>query len=260
MASAALHRRGGRARTSVSFDDVMPYAASTCLDCHSERAVPGSASSMSARATFAAGQRRDRRVGERRAVASGEPPVVGVGACGLHAVAERAEDGQSAVEQRASRRCRRCPGAQPHTTKIGLSVVFATSMRSRVNGFAERDDRAGDRDDDDVDLRVGDDRVEDLAAAGVGDRRAAAVDRVAHPEVRGDEPVVQLFCVSLARAGSGGPRRRAGRPCARRCRRRSRRRRRPARGPSSPTRALRSGGCGRAPPTPRGARRGRRRG
>jgi len=38
----------------VSFEDLMPYAASTCLDCHSESAVPGSASSINARATFAA--------------------------------------------------------------------------------------------------------------------------------------------------------------------------------------------------------------
>ena len=27
------------------------------------------------------------------------------------------------------------PGGAPHTTKIGFSVVFATSTRSRVNGF-----------------------------------------------------------------------------------------------------------------------------
>ena len=98
------------------------------------------------------------------------------------------------------------PGGEPHTTKIGLSVVFATSMRSRVNGSLNVDDRAGDRHDDDVDLRVGDDRVEDLAAARVGDRRPAAVDRVAHPQVRGDEPVVQDASGSPWRAAGGaGP-------------------------------------------------------
>ena len=72
--------------------------------------------------------------------------------------------------------------------------------------------------------------VEDLAAARVGDRRTAAVDRVRHAQVRRDQPVVQRLLRLLREIGEAqARRRRACRPCARRCRRRSRTRRRPAR-------------------------------
>ena len=60
-------------------------------------------------------------------------------------------------------------------TKIGLVAVFETSMISR-EGLAEEHDRASDRDDEDVDVLVGEDRVEDLAATRIRDRRAQSWD------------------------------------------------------------------------------------
>ena len=41
--------------TSSSFDDLMPYALSSCLLCHSDSASPDSRSASSVRAFFAAG-------------------------------------------------------------------------------------------------------------------------------------------------------------------------------------------------------------
>jgi hypothetical protein len=58
---------------------------------------------------------------------------------------------------------------EPHTTRMGLSVVAAAATRS-VARAADRLERPGDGADDHVDVRVGDDRVEDLAAALVGGR------------------------------------------------------------------------------------------
>ncbi len=84
---------------STSLDDLIPYALSTCLDCHSDRAVPGAADAMIFLARVGGRQRGDGRGGEGGAVLCREPPVVGVGLRPGDAVAEGAEHRESAVEQ-----------------------------------------------------------------------------------------------------------------------------------------------------------------
>ena len=139
----------------------------------------------------AAGRRFAGCVDERRAVARGERPVVGVALHRGDAVVEGAEHRQAAVEQTLVVRVvgagRRAPH---HVDGLGRGLRgFDDVARER---FAERHDRARDRDHEDVDVLVGEDHVEDLAAPRVGDRRTAAVDGIRHAQVRGNEPVVQL--------------------------------------------------------------------
>ena len=140
---------------------------------------------------FAAGSGVGRRVRERRAVARRERPVVGVALHGRDAVVERAEHRQAAVEQALVVRVVGSRRARPTPRRSASSVVFAPSMMSRVNGSLNVTTAPVIGIDEDVDVLVGEDHVEDLAAPRVGDRRAAAVDRVRDAQVRGDQPVVQ---------------------------------------------------------------------
>ena len=123
----------------------------------------------------------------------------------LHAVPERAEHRRAAVEHALV--VARVVGARraPHD-EDRLVGRLATSMRSRVNGSTDDTTAPVIGHDDDVDLRVGDDGVEDLAAPLVARRRPTAVDRVRHPQVRGISPSCSIFCVSFV---SGGRRRSA---------------------------------------------------
>ncbi len=135
-------------------------------------------------------RRLGRRVRERRPVARRELPVVDVGAHRLHAVRERAEHGEPAIEEAEVERVvgpgRRAPDDEDR-------LVGGLRHLDEVAGerLAEHLHRAGDRDDEQVDVRIGDDQIEDAPAAGVGDGRAAAVDGVRDAQVLGDQPVVQ---------------------------------------------------------------------
>ena len=94
---------------------------------------------------------------------------------------------------------------------------------------AHRRERAGDRADQHADGRVGEDRVDDLAAAPVADRVAAVVDRVG--DARGSRVSTGAARPASRRRGraAGARPRSRGRRSGRRCRRRSNRRRRPRR-------------------------------
>ncbi len=93
------------------------------------------------------------------------------------------------------------PDGAPQITKIGLSVVFEASITSRVSGSLNIATAPVIGHDHDVDVLVGEDRVDDDAPAFVGDRRAAAVDRVGDAQVRGDQPVVQGLLRRLGEVG-----------------------------------------------------------
>ncbi len=108
---------------------------------------------------------------------------------GLDAVVERAEHRKTAVEQAlvvgvVSTR-RRAPHDEDRL-RSGLRGLDDVA-RERV---AEDRHRAGDRDDEDVDVLVGEEHVEDLATARVGDRRTTTVDGVGDTQIPGNESVV----------------------------------------------------------------------
>ena len=228
--------------TSSSFDVLMPYAFSSCLHCHSESASPGARSARSVRAFFAAGDGVDRRVVERRAVARRERPVVGVRLHRGDAVVERAEHGQAAVEQALVVRVvgagRRAPDDEDRL--VGGLRGGDDVARERL---AERRDRAGDRDDEDVDVLVGEDRRRGSCGRArrrpAGRRSRPGSTRAGTP---GSSRRAATCCVFLVRSGMRRPAvGDACRPCARRCRRRSRTRRRRAASAASPTPAALSG-------------------
>ncbi len=79
--------------------------------------------------------------------------------------------------------------APDHEDRFGRGLRRLDHVaRQRI---AEHRDRARDRDDEDVDVLVGEDRVDDLPAAPIGDRRSTAVDRIRHAQIRGNQTVVQ---------------------------------------------------------------------
>ena len=128
---AAFTASAGRSRTARPCDVLMPYASSSCFERPlRERFARLQAVEQLAR-LLRRGQRRRRRVVERRAVARRERPVVGVGLHRRDAVVERAEHRQPAVEQALVVRVVGAAGA-PQITKIGLSVVFGDGDRCRA--------------------------------------------------------------------------------------------------------------------------------
>ena len=73
------------------------------------------------------------------------------------------------------------PTGEPQITQIGLSVVSATSTRSGASRSLIGGKAPVIGDDEHADVGIGEERVEDLAAAPVADRVPAVVDRVARP-------------------------------------------------------------------------------
>ena len=123
---------------------------------------------------------------QHRAPRGQEPVPVVPSAHGAHAVAERAEHGDPgrAEQDVAVGGLGADRGTPDHADRLvrGLGDVDEI-LRQAV---AHRWEGAGDRADQQPDVGVGDEGVEQLAAALVADGMPAVVDRVRHPEERRD--------------------------------------------------------------------------